>query len=141
VFVRPVDGFGGNLVLATSEAGTYNDLVFAVGSFDSSAEVARFHGNVATGGSFTIKTDLVVQGNLISQHPGSATITSGNDITLSPVGNIVNLGPMVLVKLTQTQLTTTIANTTGAVAYNTTANAPVYFNGTNWVFFSNNTAI
>ena len=141
VITRPVDGYGGNLVIATSEAGTYNDIVFGVGSFDSSAEVARFHGNVATGGTFTVKTDLVVQGNLISQHPGSATISSGNDITLSPAGNIINLAPMVLVKLSRTELITTVANTTGAVAYNTTANAPVYFNGTNWVFFSDNSVI
>ena len=41
---------GGNLVLATSEAGSYNDVVIGVGSFYSNSEVARFHGNVSNSG-------------------------------------------------------------------------------------------
>jgi hypothetical protein len=43
-------GLGGNLVLATDNSGTYNDVVVAAGSFFSNAEVARFHGNVSTSG-------------------------------------------------------------------------------------------
>lgn len=43
-------GLGGNLVLATDRTGTYNDIVVAVGSFFSNAEVARFHGNTSNGG-------------------------------------------------------------------------------------------
>ncbi len=53
--VRPNATYGGNLVLATSEAGVYNDIVFAVGSFQSTAEVARFDGNVGTNGNLRIK--------------------------------------------------------------------------------------
>jgi hypothetical protein len=57
-------GLGGNLVLATDNTGTYNDIVFATGGFYANAEVARFHGNTSTGGKFTVQTDTVIQGNL-----------------------------------------------------------------------------
>lgn len=51
LFARPLSNtYGGNLVLATSEAGSYNDMVFAVGAFHANAEVARFHGNISTTG-------------------------------------------------------------------------------------------
>jgi|APCry1669191860_1035381.scaffolds.fasta_scaffold05967_2 short-subunit dehydrogenase involved in D-alanine esterification of teichoic acids len=53
-------------------------------------------------------------------------------------------GPVVLAKFSRTQLLNNganIANVTAGVAYNTTTNVPVYFNGTNWVFFSNNAVI
>ena len=54
--VRPVsDTYGGNLILATSEAGSHNDVVIGVGSFAAESEVARFHGNASTSGNFTIK--------------------------------------------------------------------------------------
>ena len=47
--------YGGNLVLATSEAGNFNDIVFAQGSFLATSEVARFHGNVGTLGNLRIQ--------------------------------------------------------------------------------------
>jgi hypothetical protein len=62
---KPNDGYvfasganasvGGNLVLSTDYTGSFNDVVIGVGSFSSTAEVARFHGNVSTSGNFTIK--------------------------------------------------------------------------------------
>ena len=58
-FVKPSTNNGGNLVLATSEIGVYNDVIIAVGSFESSAEVARFHGNVGTSGNAWIKYQTV----------------------------------------------------------------------------------
>ena len=60
LIIRPEDGnFGGNLVLATSEVGNYNDIVLGVGSFQSTAEVARFHGNISTAGNAWIKYNTV----------------------------------------------------------------------------------
>ena len=52
---------GGNLVISTDYSGSYNDIVIGVGSFQANAEVARFHGNVDTGGylelQVPVKTD------------------------------------------------------------------------------------
>jgi len=92
------------------------------------------------GGNITANNVTLSTLNVVGQ-TGPAVITSGSDIILSPTGWIVNQGPMVLVKYTRTQLLSSVANTAGAVAYDTTANMPVYFNGTNWVFFSNNAII
>ena len=55
LIARPKPSYGGNLVIATSEAGTVNDVVIGVGSFLSSAEVARFHGNASTNGTMVLK--------------------------------------------------------------------------------------
>ena len=46
---------GGNLVLSTDWTGSYNDIVIGVGSFYSNSEVARFHGNASTSGTFVLK--------------------------------------------------------------------------------------
>ncbi len=53
--VKPGLGWGGNLVLATSNAGVFNDVVVGVGNFTQDAEVARFSGNVATNGNLRIR--------------------------------------------------------------------------------------
>jgi hypothetical protein len=56
LITRPTDSsYGGNLVLATSEVGSYKDIVIGVGAFHSNAEVARFHGNSTTSGTFVLK--------------------------------------------------------------------------------------
>ena len=56
LFTRPTDsGAGGNLVIGTSEAGFQNDIVIGVGSFLTESEVARFHGNTSTNGTFVVK--------------------------------------------------------------------------------------
>ncbi len=62
---KPQDGYlfasaantsvGGNLVLATDRTGNFNDIVFGVGSFLATSEVARFHGNVGNLGNLWIK--------------------------------------------------------------------------------------
>ena len=55
LLVRPTSkSYGGNLIIGTSEAGSYNDIVFSVGSFYSNAEVARFHGNTSNNGGLTL---------------------------------------------------------------------------------------
>ena len=46
---------GGNLVMSTDSVGSYNDIVIGVGGFSASSEVARFHGNVGTNGTLTLK--------------------------------------------------------------------------------------
>lgn len=57
LFTKPVsNSFGGNLVLATGELGSYKDIVFNVGSFYANSEVARFHGNTTNNGTFALKT-------------------------------------------------------------------------------------
>ena len=77
VIVRPQQGFGGNLVLATSEVGTFNDVVIGVGSFDSSAEVARFHGNVSNGGYFQLTQGTAAT----STSTGALRVTGGAGIS------------------------------------------------------------
>jgi hypothetical protein len=77
VIVRPQQGFGGNLVLSTSEAGTFNDVVIGVGSFDASAEVARFHGNATTGGYFQLTQGTAAS----STTSGALRVTGGVGIT------------------------------------------------------------
>ena len=62
---KPQDGYlfasaantsvGGNLVLATDRTGNFNDIVFGVGSFIATSEVARFHGNVGSLGNLWVK--------------------------------------------------------------------------------------
>ena len=58
--VRPESSnWGGNLVLATSQTGNFNDIVLGVGSFQSTAEVMRFHGNVGSSGNAWLKYTTV----------------------------------------------------------------------------------
>ena len=82
-------GLGGNLVFATDRTGTYNDIVFGVGSFLTSAEVARFHGNASTNGYLQITTGT----SATSTATGALRITGGLGVTGSAyastfVGNI-----------------------------------------------------
>jgi len=59
-FVKPESStWGGNLVLATSQTGNFNDIVFGVGSFQSTAEVMRFHSNVSNNGNAWLKYTTV----------------------------------------------------------------------------------
>jgi len=55
IFGSGAGGVGGNLVLATDYTGAYNDVVVGVGSFYANSEVARFHGNASTSGTFVLK--------------------------------------------------------------------------------------
>jgi hypothetical protein len=56
VFTRPTSStYGGNLIIGTSEAGSFNDVVVGVGSFATASEVARFHGNASNSGTFVLK--------------------------------------------------------------------------------------
>ena len=74
LITRPLNSsYGGNLVIGTSEAGSTNDIVIGVGSFGASSEVARFHGNVSTNGTFTVKYPTVSS----STTTGAMVVTGG----------------------------------------------------------------
>jgi hypothetical protein len=79
LFASAVSGtsLGGNLVLATDNTGTYNDIVFATGSFAANAEVARFHGNATTAGYLQITTGTTST----STATGALRISGGIGIT------------------------------------------------------------
>jgi len=91
---------GGNLVLATDYAGSYNDIVFGVGSFYANSEVARFHGNTSNSGTFNIGVKTTVA-NITSTNgyfwangtpystggsSGVSQIVAGTNVTISPAG-------------------------------------------------------
>ena len=76
LIVRPLNStYGGNLVVGTSEAGSYNDVAVSIGSFYANAEVARFHGNTSNGGYLILK-----------QTTGTTNKTSGALQVLGGVG-------------------------------------------------------
>ena len=65
IFVLPATSeFGGNLIIATSERGFHNDIVFASGGFRDHDEVARFHGNVMTSGTFNSDVRIVANAGI-----------------------------------------------------------------------------
>jgi hypothetical protein len=73
IIVRPTGStYGGNLVIGTSEAGSYNDVAISVGSFFANAEVARFHGNATTSGYLALK-----QGTASSSTTTGALVVTG----------------------------------------------------------------
>lgn len=78
IITRPTSStYGGNLVVGTSEAGSYNDITFSVGSFYANAEVARFHGNASTGGTLSLKQGTASS----STTTGALTVAGGVGVT------------------------------------------------------------
>ena len=119
LLVRPLNStYGGNLVIGTSEAGSYNDVAIGVGSFYANAEVARFHGNATTSGYLALKQGttssstttgaLVVTGGVgisgavnvggtlsvggTSVHTGASTFAAGLTASTVQAGTIGNTG-------------------------------------------------
>ena len=102
---KPEDGYlltrpttnatGGNLVIATSEGGSYNDIVIGVGAFHANAEVVRFHGNATTSGYMAVKTGT----NATAATNGAVRIT--NNGGLGVTGNVF-FGNAVTINSTQT---------------------------------------
>jgi len=91
LFTRPTGSeAGGNLVLATSEAGSHNDIVLATGSFFANSEVARIHGNTSNSGTFVVKlpTPNTATANTGAFQVWGGTSVSGNLYTGG--GAIVN---------------------------------------------------
>jgi hypothetical protein len=92
LITRPLNNtYGGNLVIGTSELGTTKDIVFGVGGFSASSEVARFHGNVSTSGKFGIYYNTPS----ISTTTGALTVVGGvgigGDLTVQGNINALNL--------------------------------------------------
>jgi hypothetical protein len=116
VIVRPQLGYGGNLVLATSEVGTHNDVIIGVGSFDESAEVARFHGNASTGGYLQLTQGTAAT----STSTGALRIIGGAGVS----GNVY-VGSNLSV--TGTSLLTGNATLSKAVTINSTQTAGMDF--------------
>ena len=86
VIIRPTsNSYGGNLVLGTSEAGSYNDVTISVGSFFANAEVARFHGNTNTSGTLTVKLPT---NNTMTANTGALQLWGGASIS----GNVYHGG-------------------------------------------------
>ena len=73
LIVKPKTTYGGNLVLATSNVGVYNDVVVGVGNFTSDAEVARFHGNVSNNGNLRLSYATVST----TPQTGALTVVGG----------------------------------------------------------------
>jgi hypothetical protein len=108
-------GNGGNLVIATDNTGTYNDIIFAANGFQDSNEIARFHANGDT--KLTVLGNIVV-GNVITTKVSAATLTVTSAIQFA--------------NLTTAQIVTISTPTPGSTVYNyDTGNIQVY-NGTKW---------
>jgi len=90
LITRPISStYGGNLVLGTSEAGSFNDITLSVGSFYANAEVARFHGNTNTSGTFVLKLPT---NNTNTANTGAFQVWGGESIS----GNSYIGGAMVI---------------------------------------------
>jgi hypothetical protein len=119
LIVRPQAGFGGNLVIATSEAGDYNNIVFATGGFSDSQEVARFVGDSSNGGFF----ELTQGTEASSTSTGALRVTGGAGIT----GNLY-AGNVATTTLTTVGVVATgNISTTNALTVNTTNTAGMDF--------------
>lgn len=98
---KPNDGYlfasaadniwGGNLVIATDEHGSYNDIVIGVGSFYSNAEVARFHGNTNTvGGAVLTMLGNIVADTVIANVPFTAANVANWNSTVTTVAEALD---------------------------------------------------
>ena len=98
LITRPTsNSFGGNLVLATSEGGAFNDIVIGVGSFFANSEVARFHGNTSTSGYFQVTTGT----SATSTTTGALRVTGGAGVSGALyAGSLFDNGNRVLTNLT-----------------------------------------
>lgn len=97
------------------------------------------YGNVSYG-------NLTVAGNITAQNyvyggTGPVTISSANDLIFSANGWITFSSVPKLPSYTRPQLTSYVNAPTGGIAFYSNVGVPVYYDGTNWKFFSNNTAI
>jgi hypothetical protein len=86
LFTRPTGSeAGGNLVIGTSEAGSHNDVIIGIGSFAEESEVARFHGNTTTNGTFVVKLPTT---NTLTANTGALQVWGGTSIS----GNVYHGG-------------------------------------------------
>lgn len=103
------------------------------GSYDQSLNTTD---NV-TFNNLTISSTLTVD-SLVNSGAGAPTISSGNNLNLEAVGQVITNAPFVLKSYTVAQLAS-VAATTGAVVFvsNETGGAqPAFYDGTNWRRFT-----
>jgi hypothetical protein len=112
IITRPTSNtYGGNLVISTSEAGNTNDIIFGVGSFGASSEVARFHGNVSTNGSLTIKYTTPSTNSTTGALVVTGGAAVGGDLTVA--GNI-NAAYLNTISSSQLSVTAPLVYLTGS---------------------------
>jgi trimeric autotransporter adhesin len=136
LLVRPTSNtYGGNLIIGTSEAGSYNDIVIGVGSFYSNAEVARFHGNTTNSGTFNIAVKTTVA-NITSTNGyfwanGTAYSTggSGSSFTGNLAGSTLYDSVNQRIFANAFPLSTPSNSINGSGFSNYFLNAPVYASG------------
>jgi hypothetical protein len=97
------------------------------------------YGNVSYG-NLTVSGNITAQ-NYIYSGTGPVTISSANDLNFAANGWITFGSVPKLPSYTRPQLTSYVNAPTGGIAFYSNVGMPVYYDGTNWKFFSNNTAI
>ena len=90
--------------------------------------------------------NVTIAGNIIAENyiysgTGPVTITSNNDLNLEATGWITLSSAPKLPTYTRPQLVSYTNPPTGGIAFYSNVGVPVYYDGSNWKFFSNNTAI
>ena len=79
IITKPLsNSYGGNLIIGTSEVGSYNDIVISSGAFHANAEVARFHGNSSNSGTFVVKLNTT---NTAAANTGAFQVWGGESIS------------------------------------------------------------
>lgn len=90
--------------------------------------------------------NVTIAGNIIAKNyiysgTGPVTIASNNDLNLQATGWITLASAPKLPAYTRPQLVSYTNPPTGGIAFYSNVGVPVYYDGADWKFFSNNTAI
>jgi hypothetical protein len=90
--------------------------------------------------------NVTIAGNIIAKNylydgTGPVTISSSNDLNLEATGWITLSSAPKLPTYTRPQLVSYTNPPTGGIAFYSNVGVPVYYDGANWKFFSNNTTI
>jgi hypothetical protein len=112
VKAAPASGMGGNLVLATDTNGTHNDIVFAMGGFQTENEFARMsltdqtfnvggeviiknhngHGGTGFAGMMTLENDEAIDGKKFVRIDSAGTLEIINHAYSQTLLSLTNLG-------------------------------------------------
>ena len=123
----------GSIVYNTDEVG--------ISYFDGVNWLNLSSGNVPAGNN--IVATSVTTNSLVFSGVGPVIINSGSDLTFQPAGQVVFGSLAAMVSMTTAQLAN-VGATVGSFAYCTDASGgpcPVYYDGTNWLKFSDNGSI
>jgi hypothetical protein len=94
-------------------------------------------GGVGVGGAVRSASSIYAQ-SFVSTNAGVPTITSGNDLQLSPAGMVISTAPIKLASYTVAQLASVVPGP-GSIVFCSNAtggSVPVYYDGTNWRKFT-----